>query len=43
MKHNNPYPILWLLMGLAIIRAHAQNPIIRNQFTADLSARIFGD
>lgn len=35
-----------ILLGLALISMnglHAQNPIVRNQFSADPSARVFGD
>jgi hypothetical protein len=36
----------WLLTSLALLglqAAHAQNPFITNQFTADPTARVFGD
>lgn len=41
MKKPNLFPIM--LVGLFTTGAFAQNPIIRDQFTADPSARIFGE
>jgi len=43
MKHLRKYSLLTALIGLLINSAIAQNPLITNQFTADPSARVFGD
>jgi hypothetical protein len=43
MKKHQLLPIMVILIGFSIIRTQAQNPIVRNQFTADPSARVFGD
>jgi hypothetical protein len=37
-------PVCWYLLLAGItIQLHAQNPLIRNQYSADPSARVFGD
>src|ERR1044072_8902541 len=37
-------PVCWYLLLVSItIQLKAQNPLIRNQFTADPTARVFGD
>lgn len=43
MKHYKKYLItpVFVIFGFVIIRA--QNPVIRDQYTADPSARVFGD
>ncbi|MCS3801561.1 family 43 glycosylhydrolase [Niastella sp. OAS944] len=37
-------PVCWYLLLVSItIQLHAQNPLVRNQYSADPSARVFGD
>lgn len=44
MKHNNPFRLgLLLLFMLLSVYCIAQNPLIRDQFTADPTARVFGN
>ncbi|MBC7888215.1 MAG: family 43 glycosylhydrolase [Ferruginibacter sp.] len=43
MKYASSCLLSVLLIALLINNGHAQNPIIRNQFSADPSARVFGD
>ncbi len=43
MKKKLPQNLPAVLIVLFAMNAEAQNPIIRNQFTADPSARVFGD
>ena len=43
MKITGRYGILFGLVLIIINQLNAQNPIIRNQFSADPSARVFGD
>jgi hypothetical protein len=43
MKHWNKTLLLICIMGLIANCTLAQNPLIMNQFTADPSARVFGD
>ncbi|OSZ77009.1 alpha-N-arabinofuranosidase [Chitinophagaceae bacterium IBVUCB2] len=43
MKKNLLQYLSAVLVVLLAVKAEAQNPIIRNQFTADPSARVFGD
>jgi Glycosyl hydrolases family 43/Carbohydrate binding module (family 6) len=43
MKKNLPQYLFFVLAVLFAANARTQNPIIRNQFTADPSARVFGD
>jgi len=43
MKRYKLNFIIGSVMVLSIISANAQNPIIRDQFTADPTARVFGD
>jgi GH43 family beta-xylosidase len=43
MKNKNIFFINLLLMFLSIHYSSAQNPLIMDQFTADPSARVFGD
>ena len=43
MKNYSVYAIFLLLLVIIAFDAAAQNPIIRNQFSADPSARVFGD
>jgi hypothetical protein len=43
MKYNLFFLILNTLIFFASINIYAQNPIIRDQFTADPTARVFGD
>ncbi|GAA4300441.1 family 43 glycosylhydrolase [Aestuariibaculum suncheonense] len=42
-RSNNPFSVFIWSVFLLSSHAFAQNPIIRNQFTADPSARVFGD
>ena len=42
MKNYSVYAIFLLLLVIITFNATAQNPIIRNQFSADPSARVFG-
>jgi len=41
MKNNKPILLFLALMGLILNNANAQNPIIRDQFSADPTARVF--
>ena len=41
--HLNKYLLVACLMAIAVTQALAQNPLITNQFTADPTARVFGD
>jgi len=41
MKNNKPILLFLALMGLVLNNANAQNPIIRDQFSADPTARVF--
>ena len=43
MKYAVIYRFFALLPVLITVNAFAQNPLIKNQFTADPSARVFGD
>jgi hypothetical protein len=43
MKHRSLFLILFSLALMGAQYTKAQNPLIRNQFTADPSARVFGD
>jgi hypothetical protein len=43
MRHFKKYLLLMGLMGSLASHTIAQNPLIMNQFTADPSARVFGD
>jgi len=43
MKITGRYGMLLGLLLIIINQLNAQNPIIRNQFSADPSARVFGD
>ena len=43
MRYAVLYRFFALLPVLITVNAFAQNPLIRNQFTADPSARVFGD
>jgi GH43 family beta-xylosidase len=43
MKKNLPQYLFFVLAVLFAANARTQNPIVRNQFTADPSARVFGD
>lgn len=43
MKSMNRFSLWFCLVLITLGQLHAQNPIIRNQFTADPSARVFGD
>jgi hypothetical protein len=40
---NYKQPVLAALLSLSFAAAQAQNPLIRDQFTADPTARVFGD
>jgi hypothetical protein len=41
MKHFNQYLLLWGLIVFLVNNTFAQNPIVRDQFSADPSARVF--
>ena len=43
LKKSKSHFILLFIIGFAFNISDAQNPIIRNQFSADPSARVFGD
>ena len=43
LKKSKSHFILLFIIGFAFNIANAQNPVIRNQFSADPSARVFGD
>lgn len=43
MKHTNKIFTLTALIILSVSNSFSQNPIIRDQFSADPSARVFGD
>jgi hypothetical protein len=43
MKKKLPQFLIAVLVVLFSVNTDAQNPIVRNQFTADPSARVFGD
>jgi hypothetical protein len=43
MKHRNQIIIKIALILLSVSNSFSQNPIIRDQFSADPSARVFGD
>jgi hypothetical protein len=43
MKHFQSICLCGLLTALFAMNAFAQNPIVRNQYSADPSARVFGD
>ncbi|MFN8257089.1 MAG: family 43 glycosylhydrolase [Bacteroidales bacterium] len=43
MKVNKNIIYVWMILLLSIWKLQAQNPIIRDQFTADPTARVFGD
>ncbi|MEO6548679.1 MAG: family 43 glycosylhydrolase [Ferruginibacter sp.] len=43
MKYFSSYILCLLFVVLLTNNMHAQNPIIRNQFSADPSVRVFGD
>lgn len=43
MKQTARVPYIILIMLIAALEGRSQNPIIRNQFSADPSARVFGN
>ena len=43
IKVNSRYSMLLILLVITIDQSHAQNPLIRNMYSADPSARVFGD